>query len=311
MTRKALVGVSSCLLGEEVRYKGGHKLDSFVAGTLASTVELKPVCPELDIGLGVPREPIELAQRESGTRLVGLDSGTDLTAAMRSYAEARAAELDAAGICGYVLKSRSPSCGLRDVPVQGGKNSSGLFASVLSERCPLLPMVEETGLETAGERELFLQRVLACRRLRDLFDREWSPGDLVSHHTSQKLLLLAQSPAIYSELGRLVAGAAEKDPGEIESSYRRLTMEAAGEETGPGRHVNALSHMLGYLREAAAEAEYEALERRIGRLGTGESDLFEVLDEFRRLVELHSIDYLLCQSYLEPHPAELLSGHSH
>ena len=311
MTQKALVGVSSCLLGEEVRYNGLHKLDSFVAGGLAELVELKPVCPEVDIGLGVPRDPIQLARTEAGTRLVVVDSGTDLTAAMRSYAEAKAAELDAAGICGYVLKSRSPSCGLRDVPVQGGEDTSGLFASVLRERCRLLPMVEETGLESPEEREVFLQQVLACRRLRDLFDREWTIGELVGHHAGQKLLLLAQSPEIYSELGRLVAEASEKDPDELEASYRQLTMEACREKVSPGRHVNALSHMLGYLREAEGETGYGALEKKIGQLSGGETCLFELLDEFRRLVKLHSIDYLLCQSYLEPHPAELLGGHGH
>ena len=311
MTQKALVGVSSCLLGEEVRYNARHKLDNFIAGALAKAVELKPVCPEVDIGLGVPREPIQLTRTDTGTRLVGVDSGTDLTAAMKSYAEARAAELDAAGICGYVLKSRSPSCGLRDVPVQGGEDTSGLFASVLSERCRLLPMVEETGLESPGEREVFLQQVLACRRLRDLFDQEWTIGELVGHHTRQKLLLLAQSPGIYSELGRLVAEASEKDPDELEASYRQLTMEACREKVSPGRHVNALSQMLGYLREAEGETGYGALEKKIGQLSGGETCLFEVLDEFRRLVKLHSIDYLLCQSYLEPHPAELLGGHGH
>jgi uncharacterized protein YbbK (DUF523 family)/uncharacterized protein YbgA (DUF1722 family) len=311
MTQKALVGVSSCLLGEEVRYNGRHKLDSFISGALAKAVELKPVCPEVDIGLGVPREPIQLTRTDTGTRLVGVDSGTDLTAAMKSYAEARAAELDAAGICGYVLKSRSPSCGLRSVPVEGGEDTSGLFASVLSERCPLLPMVEETGLETSDDRELFLQQVLACRRLRNLFDREWTIDDLVNHHARQELLLLAQSPEIHSQLGRLVAEAAGKDPAGTETSYTQLTMEAAGGKAGPGRHVNALSHMLDYLRETAEETDYQALEKKIELLSAGETSLLEVLDDFRRLVKLHAIDYLLEQVYLAPHPAELLSGHSH
>ena len=311
MTQKALVGVSSCLLGEEVRYNGRHKLDSFIAGALAKADELKPVCPEVDIGLGVPREPIQLTRTDTGTRLLGVDSGTDLTAAMKSYAEGKAEELDAAGICGYVLKSRSPSCGLGSVPVDGAEDTSGLFASVLSERCRLLPMVEETGLQTPGEREGFLQQVLACRRVRDLFDREWTVGELVDHHTRQKLLLLAQSPELYSQLGRLVAEAAGEDPGEIETSYRQLTMDASREQAGTGRHINALSHMLGYLREAAGETGYATLEKKIGLLSTGETILFEVLDDFRRLVKLHSIDYLLGQAYLEPHPAELLGEYNH
>ena len=305
-TGRALVGVSACLLGEEVRYDGDHKLDGFISGPLARAVELRPVCPEVDIGLGVPREPIKLARRGDDLRLVASESGTDLTAAMRSYAEAKVQELDAAGICGYVLKSRSPSCGLGSVPIDGAEIGDGLFAAALSKLCELLPLVEETGLNGNDSREVFLARVLAYRRLRDLFDGEWTITELVEHHTRQELLLMAQSPELYSELGRLVADAAGRDPDEVESFYRHLTMKAFREKVDAGQHSTALSHMQGYLRDRAPGEDYGELERKIGLFCDGEGSLAGVLDDFRHLVKKHSVDYLAEQVYLEPQPIELL-----
>lgn len=306
MTRKALVGVSSCLLGEEVRHDGGHKLDDFISGLLAQIVELRPVCPEVDIGLGVPREPIRLLAGEDGPRLVAVDSGTDLTAAMKTYAEAKVRELDAAGICGYVLKARSPSCGFGSVPVDGGADRSGLFAAVLSERCDLLPLIEETGLQTRHDREVFLQRVLAYRRLRDLFDGEWTTSDLIDHHARQDLLLLAQSAELHSQLAGLVAEAAGSDPDRTESSYRRLTMKAFEQKAGAVRHSDALAHLPGCIRDRAGKKEYGELEGKIETFREGGIGLFDVLEEVRRLVKKHCIDDLAEEAYLEPHPAELL-----
>ena len=310
-TARALVGVSACLLGEEVRYDGDHKLDDFVSGALARIVELRPVCPEVDIGLGVPREPIRLESSGNGTRLVASESGTDLTAAMRTYAEAKVRELDTEGICGYVLKSRSPSCGLENVPVAGGSDGSGLFTAALSELCELLPLVEETGLVTDDAREVFLAQVLAYRRLRDLFDGEWAIDQLVDHHTCQKLLLMAYSPELCPQLGRLVAEAADDDPAEVEESYRRLTMEAFSQRPDTGWHSNALDHMRGYLREKISTEEYDELESKIEEYRRGELLLGEVLDVFRHLVRENSVDYLTLQTYLGPQPAELLVAADH
>ena len=308
MTGKALVGVSACLLGEEVRYNGAHKLDDFICGELARVVDLRPVCPEVDIGLGVPREPIQLTRSENGTRLVAVESGTDLTAAMENYAEAKVRELDAAGICGYVLKARSPSSGLGSGPIDGAGAGDGLFAATLRKLGGRLPTTEETNLEEAADREAFLARVLAYRRLRDLFDGGWKAADLVKHHTRQKLLLMAQSPDLYSQLGRLVAEAAGAEPANVENSYRLLTMEAFEQQATAERHANALEHMQGYLRKPASEADYAGLERKISSFRNGELDLAGVLADFRRLVKKHSVDYLSLQVYLEPQPAELLAG---
>ncbi len=164
LSTEPLVGISSCLLGREVRHDGGHKRNRWVVEVLARRVTFVPVCPEFELGLGVPREPIRL---ERGGRLVGVESRTDHTAAMRRFAEARVAALGALGLSGYILKSKSPSCGLRRVPVHGrpGRPGRGAFASVLLERMPDLPVVDEARLADPRVRARFLRLVFARHRL--------------------------------------------------------------------------------------------------------------------------------------------------
>lgn len=164
------VGVSACLLGQNVRYDGGNKLHDFVVGELARRVTLVPVCPEVDLGLGTPREPIRLERAGRVLRLVAPGSGADHTEAMRRYAEKKATDLERLDISGYVFKKDSPSCGVEGVPVWRGEVASrsgrGAFASLLMERLPLVPVVEEASLHDRAGRERFLERVFAYRRLR-------------------------------------------------------------------------------------------------------------------------------------------------
>lgn len=171
----ARVGVSACLLGQEVRWDGGHKLDRWIARALGARVVLVPVCPEVEIGLGIPRPPIRLEEGPGGrTRLVEPESGTDLTRRMERFAAARLRSLERAGLDGWVLKARSPSCGRDGVklfrpgssrPRQAGR---GLFAAALLERLPSLPVVEEEGLRDPRVRREFLSRVLEHRRRRTI-----------------------------------------------------------------------------------------------------------------------------------------------
>jgi uncharacterized protein YbbK (DUF523 family) len=160
------IGVSACLLGENVRWDGGHKRHPFVLETLGGLAELVPVCPELELGLGVPREPIQLVRAGGSVELLGVRSGEDLTGRMRRYARERVQVLAMLGLSGYVLKSRSPSCGLVAVEVHDGrggveKKGVGLFAAALLEGLPGLPVEEESRLEDAAARKSFVERVLA------------------------------------------------------------------------------------------------------------------------------------------------------
>lgn len=245
------LGVSSCLLGEEVRYDGGHKHRPFLTDVLGERVRWIPVCPELDIGLGVPREPILLHAGPGDVRLVGVRTGTDHSAVMRTYAERRVAQLERAGLDGYVLKSRSPSCGLDGVPLHDPDSGAvighdrGRFAAALLERCPDLPVVEEDQLETSDTRDRFLERVCVRHRWRH------GPGDgpaaaLARFHERHELQVLAHSPAAHQELDAIVS---ELDDDSLHASeaYRRVLHRALDQPTTRERHVRVMEHLVGML----------------------------------------------------------------
>ncbi len=225
------IGVSSCLLGNEVRYDGGHKRDPFVAGALARFATLVPVCPEVEMGLGTPREPLWLVRIGEKVHLVAHRGGIDHTAAMARWAARQVAELERIDLCGYLLKKNSPSCGMGGVRVHGAKGVAsrvgrGLFAEALMKRLPLLPVEEEGRLSDPALRENFIERVLAYRRLKALFSGRWTIADLVRFHASEKLLILAHAPAVYQELGRLVAAARRIGRRELAARYGEGYMRA-------------------------------------------------------------------------------------
>jgi uncharacterized protein YbbK (DUF523 family) len=209
VTRPIRVGISSCLLGQAVRFDGGHKRDTFLVETFGRFVEWLPVCPEVECGLGTPRESMRLVRVENEVRLLTVKTAVDLTSQLVGYAQQRVRELEPAQLCGFVFKKDSPSCGLERVKVYEGtslpnRSGRGLFASALVERFPNLPVEEEGRLSDARLRENFVERVFAYARLRDLFDRPWDLGALVRFHTAHKLILMAHSPEAYQRLGRLV-----------------------------------------------------------------------------------------------------------
>ena len=188
------VGISSCLLGEEVRWDGGHKRDCFLTNVLAPYVEWVPVCPEVEVGMGIPREPVHLVRRSDEIRMLGTKSGRDWTRLMKSWAERRARALGRLGLCGYVLKKGSPSCGMERVEVHSEKDTPkkdgrGLFAEALCRQHPALPVEEEGRLQDATLRENFIGRMFAYRRLRSLLAQRFSVGRLVAFHTAHRLEL--------------------------------------------------------------------------------------------------------------------------
>ena len=214
------IGVSSCLLGEQVRYDGGHKKDSFLVDVFGRFVEWVPVCPEFEIGLGIPREPIRLERKDHQTRLVTIDSRVDHTRAMRRWSEKHIRRLAGEHLSGYVLKSRSPSCGMERVRVYDkngvpSRDGRGLFAEVLITGLPNLPVEEEGRLNDPKLRENFIERVFAYHRLQALFQGRWKTQSVINFHTGHKLLLMAHAPQLYRELGRLVAGIQGVPPQEL------------------------------------------------------------------------------------------------
>ncbi len=303
--------MSSCLLGQQVRFDGGHKRNDFLADTLGAFVEFVPVCPEFEIGLGVPRETLRLERGAGGVHLIAGKSGADHTARMDSYAARRTAALAHDDLCGYVLKKDSPSCGMERVRVYGksgmpARDGVGLFAAALIKRFPDLPVEEEGRLSDAHLRENFVERVFAYRRLRSFFSSRWTVGGLVRFHTAHKLLVMAHSPQAYRELGRLVAGAKRAAQESLRAEYESGLMRALARIASPARHANVMHHMMGYLRAPLDADERRELVQLIDDYRAGLVPLVVPITMFRHYVAKFGIEYLLGQLYLEPHPKELM-----
>jgi uncharacterized protein YbgA (DUF1722 family)/uncharacterized protein YbbK (DUF523 family) len=303
--------VSACLLGDEVRYDGGHKRDTFLTLTLDPFVDWVKVCPEVEVGMGTPRESIRLVDEGGRIRLLTVKTAVDHTASMTAYAAKRVIALDEEDLCGYVLKKDSPSCGMTRVKVYSGKgpgikNGVGVFAQALLARFPHLPVEEEGRLTDPRLRENFIERVFAYRRLRDLFESRWTIGDLVGFHTAHKLVLLAHSTQAYNRLGRLVADAKGADRASFRARYAAGFMEGLSEMATPKRHTNVLQHMVGYFKNTLDVASRAELLATIEDYRRGLVPLVVPVTLLRHHVRVHDVQYLAGQVYLAPHPKELM-----
>jgi uncharacterized protein YbgA (DUF1722 family)/uncharacterized protein YbbK (DUF523 family) len=305
------IGISSCLLGERVRFDGGHKRDAFLVETFGRFVEWVPVCPEVEMGLGTPRDTLRLVRIGANTHMLMPKTGTDHTRAMNAFAEGRVRDLGREDLCGYVLKKDSPSCGMERVRVFDAhgvpaKSGRGLFAEVLLRHFPNLPVEEEGRLSEPRLRENFIERVFAFRRLRTLFTGRWKLGELVAFHTAHKLLLMAHSPIAYASLGRLVAGSKKKPTAELEAQYENQFMAALCELATTRRQANVLMHILGYFRDRLdADARRELL-GVIEDYRRGLVPLVAPIIMIRHYARRLDVAYLRAQVYLEPHPKELM-----
>lgn len=228
---KIKIGVSSCLIGEKVRYNGEHKQDWYVLEVLGKVFEYVPVCPEMEVGMGVPRETVVLYGSPENPRMAGRKSGTDWTGKMNRYAKGRVNGLAAENLCGYIFKNGSPSCGLGGIPVYSklGSNSvrrgRGMFAEAFMEKFPLVPVEDEGRLNNPKIRENFIVRVLSFCRLRDLMEKN-SAGSLIKFHTSHKFLILAHNKKYYDSLEQLVGNARSFKAAKLKARYSKLFMEA-------------------------------------------------------------------------------------
>ena len=306
------IGISSCLLGEEVRFDGGHKRDVFLTDVLAPHVEWVRVCPEVEVGMGTPRETLRLTREGDGpVRMVTTRTGIDHTDSMTRWSVGRLQELAREELSGYVLKKDSPSCGMERVKVYtpGGmpqRNGRGIFADALLQRFPNLPVEEEGRLSDPHLRENFIERVFAYQRLREFFRGRWSVGRLVAFHTSHKMTLLSHSTARYQQLGQLVASAAQLPRDALRAQYVSEFMATMAIVATARRHTNVLMHMAGHLKKLIdADAKVE-LTSCIEEYRRGLVPLVVPLTLLRHYVRLHRVDYLAGQTYLEPHPRELM-----
>ena len=298
------IGVSSCLLGEQVRYNGGHSRSRFLTDELGPHVDWVPYCPEMAIGLGTPRETLRLTD---GGRLTDRAGTADHTAAM-------AALPLATGLDGYVFKARSPSCGVggvsryRDNGHPADRRGRGIHAGRLMAAFPLLPVEDEGRLCDSALRERFVERIFAHARLRELFTGEWRPSDLIRFHTRHKLQLLAHDPARYRLAGRVVAAAGTRPRAETEAGYRELFCSALAGTATRGRHANALQHAFGMLGEALDDVRRHDLAERIEAYRCGRAPLGVPLALLAHHAIGEGLGWVVEQTYLAPSPLAPAGG---
>jgi uncharacterized protein YbgA (DUF1722 family)/uncharacterized protein YbbK (DUF523 family) len=308
------LGISSCLLGHQVRYDGQHKRDRFLVEEVGPFVEWVPVCPEVEVGMGVPRNTLRLVAASDGPRLLVQATGEDVTQRMRRFAERRVRGLARLDLCGYVLKSKSPSCGMERLKVYAANlpgaaakpEGVGLFAAELLAAYPSLPVEEEGRLCDPALRENFIERIFAYRRLRDLWRSRWTLGALVAFHAQNKMALLAHSPEGYRALGRLVAGAKALPRDELRARYEAGFMGTLAKVATRGRHANVMTHMLGHLKRLLEPGDRRELLDSIEDHRRGLVPLVVPVTLLRHHARRLEAAYLLQQSYLDPHPKELM-----
>jgi uncharacterized protein YbgA (DUF1722 family)/uncharacterized protein YbbK (DUF523 family) len=307
---KIKLGISTCLLGENVRFDGGHKLDRYLKDTLGQYVEYVPVCPEVECGFGVPRESFRLVGDPESPRLVTTRTKQDCTERMNAWAKKRAEELAQEDLCGYIFKGGSPSSGMERVKVydQNGvpaKVGVGLFARVFMDRFPLLPTEEEGRLHDPKLRENFIGRIFALKRWRETLKDRQSLSALIAFHTRNKLLLLAHSPEHYRLMGKLVAGGKKLSLPELYARYQEIFLQALSLKTTNRKHSNVLMHMLGYFKKQLSGAEKQEMLELIEQYRLEALPLVVPMTLMAHYVRKYDEPYLKDQTYLQPHPAEL------
>ncbi len=312
MKDKIKIGVSSCLLGEKVRWNGDHKQNHYVREVLAKYFEYIPICPEVEAGMGVPREAVALYGTLESQQMISRKTQTDWTKPMRQYIKVCMDNLANHNLCGYIFKSKSPSCGLGRVPVYSefGSNNirhgPGMFADAFTRKFPLVPTVDEDKLNDPKRRETFIVKVFSYCRLKNLFSTRFSIGKLVEFHTHHKFLLLAHSRKYYDALGQLVAQPKSLKQIELKAQYGSLFMKALSFKSTSKKNTDVLLHMMGFLKNILTKPEKKDILAAIDDYRKELLPLIVPITLIKQQVKKHKIDYLSNQVYLNPHPKELL-----
>ncbi len=310
LTEKIKLGISSCLLGNKVRYDGQHKRDHFLVDTLGAYVDWIPVCPEVECGLPVPREAMRLVGDPGKPRLITIRSGIDHTERMQKWAVKRVRMLDKEELCGFVFKSRSPSSGMKGVKVYNDSGMPahvgvGLFAKSFMDRFPLLPVEDEGRLNDTLLRENFIERIFAFHRWKQYRRSDATVRGLIRFHTEHKLLIMAHSPVHYQQLGKLVADTKALPKNALLDEYSWLFFEGLALLATNRKHANVLQHMMGYFKKQLTPDEKTELADLIRSYHSGLLPLIVPVTMINHYVRKYDEPYLKQQVYLNPHPFEL------
>jgi uncharacterized protein YbgA (DUF1722 family)/uncharacterized protein YbbK (DUF523 family) len=310
MEKHIKLGISTCLLGKNVRYDGGHRLDRFLTETLGQYVEYVPVCPEVECGLPVPREAMHLEGDPERPRLVTSRTREDKTEQMVAWAKRRVGELEKEDLCGFIFKSNSPSSGMERIKIRNEKGMPekkgvGLFAKVFMEHFPLIPVEEDGRLQDPKLRENFIERIFTMMRWRELLGKKRGLGNLVDFHSRNKLLILSHSPKHHKMMGKLVAGGKGMPIGELYKGYESLLMAALKLKTTPKKNSNVLQHMMGYFKKALSSDEKQEILEILQEYREGYVPLIVPVTLMNHYIRKYREPYLGIQTYLNPHPIAL------
>ncbi|MFO7716547.1 YbgA family protein [Desulfosarcina sp.] len=310
MTSSIKIGVSACLLGEKVRFDGGHKHNRYITQTLGLFFDFVPVCPESECGLGIPREAMRLVGDVNRPRLVTNKTSIDHTEKMLSWAAGRLDGLAKEDLCGFIFKKDSPSSGLHRVKVynekgQPVKSGRGLFAAAFTDRFPRIPVEEEGRLHDPVLRENFIEQVFALKRWRQVLEKKKTMGSLVAFHTREKLLLMAHSPKNYREMGQLVAAGKRLQGSDLYDQYEGLLLDTLGLRATISKHTNVLMHILGYFKKQLSADEKKEVLELINDYRNCNMPLIVPVTLLNHFVRKYNQPYLAEQTYLRPHPVDL------
>jgi uncharacterized protein YbgA (DUF1722 family)/uncharacterized protein YbbK (DUF523 family) len=310
MQQRVRLGISSCLLGNPVRWNAGHKLDRFLTDTLGQFVDYVPVCPEVEAGFGVPRETLRLVGDPRNPRLVTFKTKIDHTDRMLSWAVKRVKELEKEDLCGFIFKSDSPSSGMIRVKVytekgMPEKKGVGIFARAFMEHFPLIPAEDDGRLHDPKIRENFIERIFALQRWRESIAEDRSMPKLVDFHTRNKLLILSHSAQHAKLMGKLVAEGKQMPGQELYSRYEATLMEALTLKTTPKKNLNVLQHVMGYFKKQLTKDEKQELLEVFEGYRQEFVPLVVPITLVNHYVRKYNEPYLKKQTYLNPHPVEL------
>jgi uncharacterized protein YbgA (DUF1722 family)/uncharacterized protein YbbK (DUF523 family) len=313
---KIKIGISSCLLGEKVRYDAGHKLDRYITDTLGQYFEWVPVCPEVEYGLPVPREPMRLVGDPNSPRLITIRTGIDHTEGMLKWAEKKLKELEKEELCGFIFKSRSPSSGIGGVKVytpsgMPSQRGIGLFGRAFMNKFPVIPVIDDGRLHDPALRENFIERVFVYKRWQEFIENGGHIRALVAFHTEHKLLILSHSPKHFSLLGQLVANAKQYKSEDLNTAYITLLTEGLRLIATVKKNTNVLQHIVGYFKNQLSSDDKKELLEVIESYHKGYIPLIVPIVLVKHYIRKFDEPYLQRQYYLNPHPLELmLRNHS-
>jgi len=310
MANNIKIGISTCLLGENVRFDGGHKRDRYITDTLGQYLEFVPVCPEVECGLPVPRESMRLVGDPESPRLVTSRTGIDHTDRMIPWAKKRVKALESEGLCGFIFKSKSPSSGMERVKIYGRKGipqntGVGIFAGIFMAHFPLIPVEEEGRLHDLKLRENFIERIFTLKRWRETVEKKQTMGNLVDFHTRHKLLILSHSQKHYRQMGKLVAEGKKSPVKSVYSEYESLLISALTLKTTVKKNTNVLQHLMGYFKNELTSDEKQEILEIIDQYRNKHIPLIVPVTLISHYIRKYRQPYLENQLYLRPHPIAL------